>query len=161
MKEAVRRKSSISIFSTLCLGKKKHTGRRANLKEEDEVRERDKLPRDDEECCINSAFSVPPGACGCCQVSDLRRGTTATAHETAWTWSLNSQPNLRELNDGVAAVWMVNSREEEEEGRRQKTKLGSKELAMMLVIWWAAMVAKNWILAASLQCNRREEERGR
>jgi len=41
------------------------------------------------------------------------------------------------LNDGVAAVWMVNSREEEEEeeeGRRQKTKLGSKELAMMLVI---------------------------
>jgi hypothetical protein len=40
------------------------------------------------------------------------------------------------MNDGVAAVWMVNSREEEEEeeGRRQKTKLGSKELAMMLVI---------------------------
>jgi hypothetical protein len=38
------------------------------------------------------------------------------------------------MNDGVAVVWMVNSREEEEEGRRQKTKLGSKELAMMLVI---------------------------
>jgi hypothetical protein len=39
------------------------------------------------------------------------------------------------MNDGVAVVWMVNSREEEEEeGRGQKTKLGSKELAMMLVI---------------------------